>query len=72
VRGADIQLLDLTVIYSNGSPDTLRVRSKVREGDRTRALDLKGWERSIDRIEMTYATILNFKGQATVCAEGLQ
>jgi hypothetical protein len=72
VTGADIQLLDLTVIYANGSPDTLRVRSTLREGDRTRALDLKGWERSIDRIEMTYVTIPNFKGQARVCAEGLQ
>jgi hypothetical protein len=72
VTGADIQLLDLTVIYANGSPDTLRVRSTLREGDRTRALDLKGWERSIDRVEMTYVTIPNFKGQARVCAEGLQ
>ena len=72
VRGADVQLLDLTVIYANGSPDTIRVRSTLRQGDRTGALDLKGWERSIDRIEMTYVTIPNFKGQATVCAEGLQ
>jgi hypothetical protein len=72
VRGADIQLLDVTVVYANGSPDTLPVRSRLREGDRTRALDLRGWERSIRRIEMTYVTIPNFKGQATVCAEGLQ
>jgi hypothetical protein len=72
VRGADIQLLDLTVIYANGSPDTLPVRSLLRQGDRTRALDLRGRGRSINRIEMTYVTIPNFKGQATVCAEGLQ
>jgi hypothetical protein len=72
VRGADIQLLDLTVIYANGDPDTLRVRTTLREGDRTRPLDLRGWQRSIDRIEMTYVTIPNFRGQATVCAEGLQ
>jgi hypothetical protein len=72
VHGADIQLLDLTVIYANGSPDSLQVRSRLREGDRTRPLELRGWERSIDRIEMTYVTIPNFKGQATVCAEGLQ
>ncbi len=72
VRGADIQLLDLTVVYANGAPDNLQVRSLLRQGDRTRALDLRGRERSIDRIEMTYVTIPNFKGQATVCAEGLQ
>jgi hypothetical protein len=72
VRGADIQMLDLTVVYANGSPDNLQVRSLIRQGDRTRPLDLRGRERSIDRIDMTYVTIPNFKGQATVCAEGLQ
>jgi hypothetical protein len=72
VRGADIQLLDLTVIYANGSPDTLPIRSLVRQGDHTRPLDLRGRGRSINRIEMTYVTIPNFKGQARVCAEGLQ
>jgi hypothetical protein len=71
VRGADINMLDLTVVYSNGEPDRLRVRSIIRQGERTGPLDLKGWQRSIDRIEMTYVTIPNFKGQATVCAEGL-
>jgi hypothetical protein len=44
----------------------------VRQGDRTGALELRGRERSIGRIEMTYVTIPNFKGQAAVCAEGLQ
>jgi hypothetical protein len=72
VHGADIQLVDLRVIYANGEPDHIPVRSWLRQGDRTRPLDLRGWERSIDRIEMTYVTIPNFKGQATVCAEGLQ
>jgi len=71
-RGADVQLLDVTVIYANGAPDRLSVRSTLRQGDRTRPLDLRGWERSINRIELTYVTIPNFKGQATVCAEGLQ
>jgi len=35
-------------------------------------LDLRGWERSIDRVDMVYRTVPNFKGQATVCVEGLQ
>ena len=72
VRGADINMLDLRVVYGNGEPDHIPVRSVIRQGDRTRPLDLRGWERVIDRIEMTYLTIPNFKGQATVCAEGLQ
>jgi hypothetical protein len=72
VRGADIQMLDLRVVYGNGEPDHIPVRSLIRQGDRTRPLDLRGRGRIIDRIEMTYVTIPNFKGQATVCAEGLQ
>jgi hypothetical protein len=72
VRGADIQLLDLKVVYGNGEPDHVPVRSLIRQGERTRPLDLRGRERVIRRIDMTYVTIPNFKGQATVCAEGLQ
>jgi hypothetical protein len=72
VRGADVNMLDLKVIYGNGAPDHIPVRSVIRQGERTRPLDLKGWERVIDRVEMTYLNIPNFKGQATVCVEGLQ
>ena len=71
VRGADVEILDLRVIYANGDPDDIRVRHFLRKGDRTRPLDLKGRERSIDRVDMVYRTIPNFKGQATVCVEGL-
>src|SRR5262245_55328218 len=53
VRGADINILDLRVVYSNGEPDHIPVRSVIRQGDRTRPLDLRGWERSIDRVELT-------------------
>jgi hypothetical protein len=72
VRGADVEMLNLRVIYSNGEPDNLEVRHFIRQGERTRPLDLRGWERSIDRVDMVYRTVPNFKGQATVCVEGLQ
>lgn len=72
VRGADVEMLDLKVIYANGQPDDLPVRSIIRQGERTRPLDLRGFERSIDRVEMVYSTVPNFKGMATVCVEGLQ
>jgi hypothetical protein len=80
VRGAGVEVLNLRVIYSNGEPDNLEVRHFIREGERTRPLDLKGWERSIDRIEMAYRTNLNPLemvakqriSSATVCVEGLQ
>jgi hypothetical protein len=72
VRGADVNMLDLRVVYANGAPDDIPVRAVIRQGDRTRPLDLRGRERAIRSVEMTYRTIPNFKGLATVCVEGLQ
>jgi hypothetical protein len=80
VRGADVEILDLKVIYGNGQPDDLAVRQRIRAGERTRPLDLQGRERTIDRIDLTYRTRLNpvdiiAKGRlrsADVCVEGLQ
>ena len=77
---SDVEMLDLKVIYANGQPDDVSVRHILREGERTRPLDLKGWERAIDRIEMVYRTNINPVNiiakqrisTATVCAEGLQ
>jgi hypothetical protein len=80
VRGADVEILDLKVIYANGEPDDIQVRHFLRAGERTRPLDLRGWERVIDRVAMTYRTKLNPLdiiakqriSTATVCVEGLQ
>lgn len=80
VRGADVEMLDLKVIYANGDPDDIPVRNFIRVGERTRPLDLKGRGRSIDRIEMVYRSktdpvdIVTSQriNRATVCVEGLQ
>jgi hypothetical protein len=80
VRGADVEMLDLKVIYANGQPDDIAVKSLIRAGERTRPLDLQGWERAIDRVEMVYRTVINPAGiiaqqgirTATVCVEGLR
>jgi hypothetical protein len=71
VRGTDVEMLDLKVIYANGEPDDIPVRSLIRAGSRTRALDLKGRERAIDRIDMVYRSRPNFRTLANVCAEAL-
>jgi hypothetical protein len=71
-RGNDVEMLDLRVIYANGAPDDVPVRALIRQGTRTRPLDLRGWQRSIRQIDMVYAKRLNFRGLATVCVEGLQ
>ena len=80
VRGGDVEMLDLKVIYTNGQPDDIAVKNLIRAGERTRPLDLKGWERAIDRIDLTYRAVINPAAiiaqqgirEATVCVEGLR
>ncbi len=71
-RGNNVEMLDLKVVYTNGAPDDIPVRSMIRQGSRTRPLDLRGRERAIRHIDMVYRKPLNFRGSATVCAEGLE
>jgi hypothetical protein len=66
-----VKVLRLTVVYGNGNPDELDVQRVVRSGDRTDALDLKGRDRAIERIDMTYRQRADFGGRATVCVQGL-
>jgi hypothetical protein len=70
-RGNDVEMIDLKVIYANGAPDDIPVRSLIRQGTRTRPLDLRGRERAIREIVMVYQKRLNFRGRATICVEGL-
>lgn len=70
VRGNDIQMRDLKVVYGNGAPDDLQVRLTIPAGGETRWIDLRGGARFIREIVMTYASRPNFKGQAEVCAYG--
>jgi hypothetical protein len=79
-QGADVEMLDLRVIYSGGEPDDIRVQRLLRVGERTQPLDLRGWTRRIDRIELVYRRMVRPSDvvlgervrRATVCAEGLQ
>jgi hypothetical protein len=72
VSGNTVYINDLRVVYGNGAPDDLQVRSEIREGGQTRPLDLKGrGERAINRVELTYRAKPNFKGSAKVCVSGL-
>jgi hypothetical protein len=69
VSGNKVYMDDLKVIYANGEPDDIPVRSEIRAGGQTRPLDLRGERRAIKEIEMKYRSQPNFKGQATVCVD---
>jgi hypothetical protein len=70
-RGNDVEMRRLSVVYANGNPDDLDVQRLIRSGSKTEALDLKGRDRAIERIDMTYRQRDDFRGRATVCVEGL-
>ena len=70
--GNDVNVLDLKVVYGNGAVDDIQVRRRLRQGERTGPLDLRGRERFIQRVELTYRQRLNFSGTAVVCVEGLR
>ncbi|WP_088348417.1 MULTISPECIES: DUF2541 family protein [Rhodomicrobium] len=72
VSGNAVHIMDLKVVYANGAPDDIQVRSEIREGGETRPLDLRGRERAIDRVELVYRAKPNFHGKARVCVSGLQ
>lgn len=71
VRNAPIHVNDLKVVYANGAPDDLQVRSEIRAGGETRAIDLKGRERAIREVQLVYRSRPTFRGLATVEVWGL-
>lgn len=66
VKGNEIEMLDMKVVYGNGQVDDIPVREHIKAGGQTRQIDLKGGERVIKRIELVYKSKPSFKGQATV------
>jgi hypothetical protein len=56
VYNRPIRLYDLDVVYANGGHQDLRVRSVLRPGECTRAMDLRGFRRDIRFVNMVYQT----------------
>lgn len=71
VAGNRVHMMDLKVVYANGTPDDIPVREEIRAGGQTRPLDLKGERRAIRQIEMVYRSQPSLRGRATVCVDGL-
>ena len=54
VRNAGVDFIHVRVVYATGSDQNLEVRSNVRAGGQTRALDLDGRHRSLRKVVFTY------------------
>lgn len=72
--GNDVNVVDLKVVYGNGRPDDIRLRSRLAEGQRTKPIDLEGRERFIDRIELVSKIERRGGGEgaASICISGLK
>jgi len=54
VRGNDVRIEDLRITYGSGEVDELRVREFLKDGTRSRPIDLGRRGNFIDKIEITY------------------
>lgn len=66
----DVEILQVRVFFADGTDQVLEVRSVIRAGTSTRAIDLTGKARNINRIELFYTARRGFTGQARLCAQG--
>lgn len=56
VKGADIELLDIRVVYASGDDQNVEVRKNIHDGGETRAIDLEGKTRAIRKVVLIYKT----------------
>jgi hypothetical protein len=70
VRDNDINIDDLTVIYGTGASDKIPIRGFIQKGGESRVIDLRGGDRVIRSVQLTYRSVLNSKGRAEVAVWG--
>jgi hypothetical protein len=55
VRGAEVEFKKVTVTYESGDPEEIEIREeKVRNRGRTRTIDLKGGNRAVKKVFVSY------------------
>ena len=72
VFGNRVAFAEARVFYGNGSSEVLNVQEHVQSGEATRAYDLEGRHRVINRIEFLYQSEIPWAGRATVQVLGLK
>jgi hypothetical protein len=71
VLGNAVAFAEVRVIYGNGSSEVLDVKEHVQSGETTRAYDLRGRHRIIERIEFLYQSESRWDRMPTVQVFGL-
>jgi hypothetical protein len=71
VEGAPVEFYSVVVHYRNGGEQRVEMRDEIRAGGQTRAIDLQGRERVIERVSFNYHTDDRGDGRAVVQLWGL-
>jgi hypothetical protein len=66
VRDNGVFFNDLDVTYASGAPDHIPIRYLIPSGGESRTIDLRGGDRFIRSVSLTYRPVLNGKGRAVV------
>jgi hypothetical protein len=65
-KNNDVFIKRVTVEFANGERQEIRIDDMLRQGERTRAIDLEGDARVIKEIELRYRARPGFRGKALV------
>lgn len=70
----DVDLERLKIVYGNGEPEVINTEIKIHRGGESRVIDLEGYARSIQRVELWYHTKFRhlLRGEAHVQIYGDQ
>lgn len=73
VKGNDVEMFDLFVVYANGDKDKIPVKLIFNEGNRSRIIDLEGRRRFLKKIIFNYRSIGPLReGKAEIRVYGIR
>lgn len=70
VKGAPVEVGNIVVTFGDGSTFAPQVRSEFQEGTESRAIDLPGESRRIQRIDLASRSTSKREGKATILIYG--
>lgn len=71
-RGNQVRIYGLTVTYANGSTEDVGLYARLNPGETSKAIDLKGNRRFIQKIAIKYRSKLSLAGEGRVEVYGLR
>lgn len=72
VTGAPLHIIDMDIYFENGEKMNVPLKSRFRQGQESRVIDLPGGVRQLKKIEFLYETIGFRKGRARIAVWGLR